>query len=101
MTGLPVHLRPDIFVTGETEGGLRSFQAMANIGGSGVDGVAGVTGNVHRLVLAHIPEGQHLGAIVATQAHGRLFGGISLFIKGYDTSFSPTLGHVLAARTMA
>jgi len=101
MVGLSVYLRPDILVAGEAEGRFGSFQAMANIKGGGVDGVAGVTGNAHRLVLAHIPESQLLGAVVAGKTHGRFLGRVSLSVKGNDASFSSSISHMLAAGTMA
>jgi hypothetical protein len=101
VTGLSVYLRPHILVAGEAEGGLGGFQAMAHIKGGCVDGMAGVTGDTHGLVFAHIPKSKSLGAVMAGKTGSGLFAGLCLSVKGEDRSFSASISHVLTARTVA
>jgi hypothetical protein len=74
---------------------------MAHIKSSSVDGVAGVAGDTHRLVLAHIPGRQLLGAVVAGKTGGGLLSRFGFSVKGENTSFASSISHVLPAGTVA
>jgi hypothetical protein len=101
MMRLFICLRPDIFVTFETEIRLFNFEVILSRH-RGVDGMAVVTCHLHGLMLAQIPEWHAPRTFVARETFRILCIGIRFFAEDKNGhSFASTFIRVLGSRTMA